>query len=229
MQPSELAAQIAEIVLWIGGIFVILAKYQEVLLFAWKVFQWLSTPIKCFIRWVKLARKLEKEIAENKSGIDSGRKEIDDVRQSIVDLSKFIKEKLSPNGGSSPIDAINRIETRQIVNEARHNALLDNSGQGVFFCSLNGQNTWVNRTYARFLGCGATELLGFGWKKFIQTHELERYTKVWKAAFEDGCEFEDIVEFIDIHHEKIKLAIIVTAIKNEKGATTSYIGQLSRV
>lgn len=72
-------------------------------------------------------------------------------------------------------------------------------------------------------------MLDFGWKKFICTSELDRYSKVWKAAFEDGSEFEDIVEFSDIHHAKIKLNIIVTAIKNEKNIVTSYVGQVSLV
>lgn len=229
MPAQELAAHITEIILGLSSAFLFIFKYRELLGFGWKVINWLLTPVKIVIRWIKLARKLEIEIAENKKDINLGRKEIDDVRVSIEALSKFVKEKLSPNGGSSPIDAINRIEGRQILNEARHNALLDNSENGIFFCDPSGKNTWVNRTYSRILGCGASELLDFGWKKFICTSELDRYSKVWKAAFEDGSEFEDIVEFSDIHHAKIKLNIIVTAIKNEKNIVTSYVGQVSLV
>jgi len=219
MLPEELATNITQIVVGLGGLFVLAAKYKDVLNFVWRLLVLLSKPIQCIWHWVKLARKIEAATTENKNEIESLRKE-------IAALSSFVKEKLSPNGGSSPIDAIKRIEDRQLASDARHNALLNDSKLGVFYCSLDGSNVWVNRTYARFIGCGVDELLGFGWKKFIRTDELERYNKIWKTAFHDGCEFEETVEFITVDHQKIRLHISVSVIKDAKGQTASYIGQI---
>lgn len=219
MLPEELATSITQIVVGLGGLFVLAAKYKDVLNFVWRLLVLLSKPIQCIWRWIKLARKIEAATTENKNEIESLRKE-------IAALSSFVKEKLSPNGGSSPIDAIKRIEDRQLASDARHNALLNDSKLGVFYCSLDGSNVWVNRTYARFIGCGVDELLGFGWKKFIRTDELERYNKIWKTAFKDGCEFEETVEFTSVDHQKIRLHISVSVIKDAKGNTASYIGQI---
>lgn len=219
MLPQDFAAHITEIIVSFGGLFVLAAKYKDVLSFVWQLVVLLTKPIQCVWRWIKLARKIEAATSENKSDIASLRKE-------IASLASFIKEKLSPNGGSSPIDAIKRIEDRQLASDARHNALLNDSKLGVFYCDLDGHNLWVNRTFARFIGCGVDELLGLGWKKFIRTDELERYNKVWKAAFHDGCEFEETVEFVTVEHQKIRLHISVSVIKDAKGNTASYIGQI---
>lgn len=202
------------------SLFGIVLKHKEVFAFLYKVGIILCRPIVGIWRWLKLEKKIEASSEENKAKIEG-------VEKAVSDLSVFVKEKLSPNSGSSPVDAIKRIEARQITYENRQLALLNDTKYGIFFCTTLGYNTWVNRTYARFLDCGASELLGFSWKRFIRTDELTRYTKVWSSAFNDGCEFEDTVDFTNAHGEKIGLHINVSVVQNEKGETTSYIGQLT--
>jgi PAS domain S-box-containing protein len=227
MDQQELISHIAQVIASGTAIFMLALKYRELVGFVWQCLTVLAKPFACFWRWIKLARKLELEMAENKAGIDLGRKEIDDVKKSVMDLTNFVRDKLTKNGGSSIFDAIKRIEERQMASDSRQSALLNDSKSGYFFCDSHGKNTWVNRTYARFLDCGANELLGFSWKRFIKTDELARYTKVWSSAFNDGCEFEDTVNFTNAHGEKIGLHISVSIVQNEKGETTSYIGQVT--
>lgn len=220
MDEQVAASHIAQIIGTLAAGFVFLAKYREVLSFFWRLLVLAAKPFQCFWRWVKLARKLESAQEKNESRFDS-------LEKSIKDLTLFVKEKLSPNGGSSPVDAIKRIENRQIASDARQAALLNDANDGIFYCDVNGRNSWVNRTFARFLGCGTNELLSLGWKKFIHTEELKRYHQVWSEAFADGCEFEDVVTFYDVENKPIKLKIAANAIQNEKGETVSYIGQVT--
>lgn len=219
MDQQVIASHIAEIIGGLTATFLFIAKYREVLGFGWKFLQLLAKPFQCFWRWIKLARKLETAQSKNDSRFDS-------IEKSIADLSFFVKRELSPNGGSSARDSLKRIEDRQITSDARHSALLNDSRNGVFYCDTHGRNTWVNRTFARFLGCGTNELLSYGWKKFIPTEELTRYSKIWETAFKDSCEFDSTVSFVDVHGHKVNLHISVNAIQNEKGETTSYIGQI---
>jgi len=227
MDQQELISHIAQVIASFTAVFMFIVKYREMLAFVWKVLGLLVKPFQCFWRWIKLARKLELEMAENKLAVDSGRKEIDDVKKSVIDLTNFVRDKLTKNGGSSIFDAIKRIEERQMASDSRQSALLNDSKNGYFFCDPHGKNTWTNRTYARFLDCGTNELLGFSWKKFIKTDELARYSKIWENAFQDGCEFEETVDFVNAHGEKVGLHISVSAVQNEKGETTSYIGQVT--
>lgn len=223
---QALISLITQIVLGASSLLMLVFKYRELAEFLWKVANWFFVPIRCFVRWVKLARKLEEEMIDNRNDIALGRKEIDDVRKSITELTAFVKNKLSPNGGSSIPDSIKRIENRQIALESKNNALLNDTRNGIFFSTLDGKNVWVNRTYARFLDCGTSELLNWGWKRFIKTEELARYSKIWEAAFRDGCEFEETVQFVNTHGGRINLHISVSAVQNEKGETVSYIGQV---
>lgn len=219
MSQQELTYNIAQIIGSSAAIFMAAAKYRELWGFAYKLICLLGKPFQCVWRWIKLARKIEAATSENKSDIESLRKE-------ISSLTAFVKEKLSPNGGSSPIDAIKRIENRQVLAEARSAAILNDSKCGIFFCDTLGCNTWANRTFARFLDCGTNELLGYGWKKFIRTEELTRYSKIWESAFKDGCEFDETVMFTTTHGGTVGLHISVSAVQNDKGETTSYIGQV---
>ncbi|MBV6514312.1 MAG: hypothetical protein FMNOHCHN_03918 [Ignavibacteriaceae bacterium] len=226
MVAQDFIAHVSQIVVGFGGLFVLLAKYKDVLSFLWKILVFLSKPVQGILRWVKLARKIENELEKSKAADILQKEEIKNIKSAVYDLSSFVKKELSPNGGSSTLDLIRRIEDRQILLERKSEAFLNENRYGFFCCDNEAHNLWVNRTYARFIGCGVDELLGFGWKKFIKTDELERYSKIWRTAFQDGCEFEETVEFINVDHQRIKLHISVSAIKDTKGNTASYIGQV---
>jgi len=217
---QEFIALVTNLVLGVSTVLLTVFKYRELLGFLWKMVKLLWKPIQCIINWIKLAQKIDSAQKENDIRVAN-------LENTLSDLSKFMKDKLNQNGGSSIFDAIKRIETRQIVIDSRQTALLNDSKLGVFFCDLHGRNTWVNKTYARFLDCGTNELIGFAWRKFIRTEELERYSKVWESAFRDGCEFEDTVEFINAHGHKVALHISVSSVMNELGLTNSYVGQVT--
>lgn len=217
---KEFISLITQLVLGVSTILLTIFKYREFLGFLWKVAKILWKPIQEVIDWIKLAYKIEAAQARNDS-------EILGLKETLNDLNKFVREKLSPNGGSSPIDAIRRIENRQIATESRQMALLNDSKLGFFFTDVHGRNNWVNRTFARFLDCGTNELIGFAWRKFIKTEELARYSRILEAAFKDGCEFEETVEFVNAHGNRVSLHISFSAVLNEKNETISYIGQVT--
>ncbi len=217
---QEFIALITQIVLGLSTVLLTIFKYRELLAFLWKMAKICWKPAQCVINWIKLARKLEKSQANNEERLFH-------VEGSVAELDKFVREKLNRNGGSSLADALKRIEQRQIASESRQEALLNDSKLGFFYCSLDGKNTWVNKTYARFLDCGTNELIGFAWRKFIRTEELARYSKILEAAFKDGCEFEETVEFVNAHGQRVSLHISFSAVLNEKNETISYIGQVT--
>lgn len=211
-----------EIISGIGGLFVLLLKYKDAIEFSIKAAKFLWKPFKWIAALVKMPFRLNDEAI-------AARERMDKVEVTINELTKFIKKELTYNGGSSTLDAIRRIENRIIEQEYAQNALLLDADHGVFRTDLDGRNKWVNRTYARFLGCGTSELIGYGWKRFIRTEELRRYNEVWQAAFKDGCEFEDTVEFHDVNNQNIKLKISTCPITDDKGRILSYVGTVTMI
>lgn len=209
-----------EIIMGASSLFVLAFRHRLILGFLFKICAKIYGWGKSFGQYIMLPLKLSKQQivdAEKSSKIEA----------TLNDLSEFIKQKLSYNGGSSLVDAIKRIEHRQIILEHSQSAFMLDTEEGLFRCDISGKNLWVNRTYARFLGCGTNELLGLGWKKFIKTPELTRYNGVWQTAFADGCEFEDVVEFTDVNHHTIHLKISASIIPDDKGGVIGYIGQVT--
>lgn len=211
-----------EIASGFGGLFVLLFKYRETIEFAVRIAKFLWKPFKWVMALIKMPFRLNDEAIAN-------RERMDKVEATINELNKFIKKELTYNGGSSTLDAIRRIENRIIEQEYAQNALLLDTDHGVFRTDLEGRNKWANRTYARFLGCGTGELLGYGWKRFIKTEELRRYNEVWQTAFKDGCEFEDVVEFHDVSNHPVNLKISTCPIIDDKGRILSFVGTVVMV
>lgn len=202
----------------ISALIIALWRYREVVKFFVGIGKALYSPIKKIVQWFKLAQKLENDNIEIF-------KNLSEINESLIKINSQLKT----NGGSTLLDKINRIETRMIVREHTDNALLQDDEKGIFRCDITGSNLWVNRTYARWLGCGTNELLSFGWRRFIDTDELEKYSKVWQAAFKDGCEFDYVVTYTDTQGDKIRLLIRATPITDDKNEVIGYIGQAEAV
>lgn len=199
----------------ISAFLVMLWRYKDVIAFFINAGRVFVAPIKRIVEWIKLARKLDGDSKVVRS-------DIEEIKKAL----KNIQYQLNPNGGSSLADKVARIEKHMIIREHAENALLLDSPKGIFRCDTEGSNEWVNRTYARWLGCGTNELLGLKWKRFIDTEELERYNKIWQAAFHDASEFDAVVAFRDTQGHKVNLKVSTTAIPDESGRIIGYIGQI---
>lgn len=146
----------------------------------------------------------------------------------IEEIEKLCRE-LEPNHGSSIKDAIHRIEARLMLIEARNDALLSDHSFGIFHCDKSGSNLYVNRTYSRMLAASSEDLLGFGWKNFIEDAELERYDKEWKEAFEDGREFKGKLVFTTSDGRHVRTSIKTYVLHDLSNSVIGYLGLVSNL
>ncbi len=105
------------------------------------------------------------------------------VRKGLESVERVAKE-VYPNGGSSLRDRIDSIDSRLTFMEARDNVMLDDNPTALFISDVEGQNSYVNRTYCRLLNCGKDDLERQNWKNFIAEEKLEAYEELWKPAFQ---------------------------------------------
>ena len=224
MDQQVIAQHLVEIVSGVGGLFFLAFKYREAIEFGIKAAKLLWKPFHWVAELAKMPFRLNEQAILAQKRIDQIESLVSDLIKDFAEMSKFVKKELTYNGGSSTRDAIGRLEKLMREQEFAQNALMQDSECGLFKCSKDGKNMWVNRTYARYLGCGTGELLGLGWKRFIRTEELRRYNDVWQNAFKDGCEFEDVVEFVNTHGQAVSLKIFALPIIDEKGNAVSYVG-----
>lgn len=59
-----------------------------------------------------------------------------------------------------------------------------------FICDNDGRNINVNTAYARLVGCGRDELLGFGYKRFIPNNINSGYIEEFDSASKQHRSFE---------------------------------------
>ena len=59
-----------------------------------------------------------------------------------------------------------------------------------FICDNDGRNLNVNTSYARLVGCGRDELLGFGYQRFIPSNINPGYVAEFDSAAEQHRSFE---------------------------------------
>ena len=99
---------------------------------------------------------------------------------SLVKDVRWIIADLRPNSGSSLRDAVDRIEERLVTMERTNEVMYQDGPIALFRCTPDGRNTDVNRTYCRFLKCTKEELLGYGWRNFIEDRLNQSGDDVWK-------------------------------------------------
>lgn len=134
---------------------------------------------------------------------------------------------LLPEAGSLA-NCLKNIEERIVSHENLLRAFLRDYQHGYFRCDLEGRNTEVNRTYARWLEVGEDELLGHGWRGFLSGSSVrENYDKEWTDAFEDGREVEFEIEYRTSKFELKKFKVRAYPIHDVGGGPREYFGILT--
>lgn len=154
--------------------------------------------------------------------------------ETVAKIDEIYKE-VKPNGGSSIKDGIQRLEDTilsvdekiTIIQETQ-DAFREDGPVGVFECSVEGENSYVNRTYAKWLGASKSDLMGFGWKNYLASFSLkEDYDNEWKQAFQEGREVQFPIAFKKASTgEKFFCDIHAYPITNQEGVVEKYLGIL---
>jgi len=86
-----------------------------------------------------------------------------------------IKKEVTPNGGSSIKDVINRIEKRQIMIDKRTKAIFYNLENSIFEVDQDGNILWANQSFHEAMG--TKNLKGLDWVSIIDESERESFLK----------------------------------------------------
>lgn len=150
--------------------------------------------------------------------------------------TETIYKEIIPNSGSSIKDVIQRLDSRTIKIEEKINimqgiqdAIREDGPIGLFECSEEGENYYVNRTYARWLGCSKSDLMGFGWRNFLDSFALkDEYDNEWKQAFKEHREVRFPIAYKNGKGDSFFCDVRAYPIKNPSGNLINYLGILSR-
>ena len=135
----------------------------------------------------------------------------------LADDVSRISYQISPNGGGSLRDAVDRSElamnaARETLdgqdkvlasikrdlglNTAFARFQSDTSDELTFYASPDGQNDYASAAYQRFLGVGERELRGYGWKNYIAPEESALYLADQETCIRERRKFQRRVNMV---------------------------------
>jgi PAS domain S-box-containing protein len=149
---------------------------------------------------------------------------------------KGIRYYVSPNGGGSLMDMTHRMETalHAVTNQLEllsQTVVAENdTDESVarFHCSPDGQNIYVNQTYARWLGVGKVELLGWNFLNVIHPEDVARVQTHWAQCRAEHRQYRVTHRVIASNGEVLALAVTCTPIPEEEPAVR-WVGYARKV
>lgn len=176
-----------------------------------------------------------KRLAEWKTfwrGVLDGLRSIPELEADV----KGIRYYVAPNGGGSLMDSVKRTEaavgtlTEQVDLMTRTMWAENDSDDeiGRFHCSAAGENTYVNQLYARWLGVGKAELMGWNYLNFVHPSDVDRVRQHWETCRSENRQYRIRNRMVAADGEIIEVEVIATPIP-ETAPIKRWIGSIRRL
>ncbi|MGH8073668.1 MAG: PAS domain-containing protein [Lysobacter sp.] len=155
--------------------------------------------------WLFFRKKLRRWWAPYRAGFE-GMSEVPALRSDVADVRKSI--------GMLAM----QVRARGDVNIE----------QAEFEADATGANTYANLTYARWLGVGKAELLGWNWVNFLHPEDRLAVRREWDSCREEHRVYSMRYRMIDADGEEFTVDAIATPIP-EAPPAKQWLGVIRRV
>lgn len=96
-----------------------------------------------------------------------------------------------------------------------------------FESDSSGANTYVNLTFARWLGVGKAELLGWGWVNYVHPDDRVRVRREWDSCRAEHRKYDIRFRLLDAGGEAFSVYVLATPIP-EAPPAKQWIGVIRR-
>lgn len=162
--------------------------------------------------WLAFRKKLKRWWRPYRAGID-GMSELPMMREAVEQSRKdmhLLRKEVALVGL--------QIKARADINIAN----------AEFECDAMGALTYASRTYARWLGVGKQDLLGWGWVNYIHPDDRLKVRQEWDLCRAEHRVYSQRCRMIDADGEDFTVETIVTPIPDLSPAK-QWIGVIRRV
>ncbi|BBL59037.1 EAL domain-containing protein [Methylomonas koyamae] len=127
-------------------------------------------------------------------------------------------------GISRDVTERKRFEQRLADSEARYRALSELLPQMVWTATADGALDYTNDWVIEYFGCGAEQLAGAGWQKYVHPEDLPAVSACWRQAVESGSVYE--AELRLRHHSGRYFYHLARAVphRDSQGAIAKWYG-----
>lgn len=176
-----------------------------------------------------------KRLAEWKKfwrGVLDGLRSIPELKADV----KGIRYYVAPNGGGSLMDSVKRTEAAvgtlgEQVDLMTQTMWAENDSDdeiGRFHCNAAGENTYVNQLYARWLGVGKSELMGWKHLNFVHPSDVDRVRRHWETCRSENRQYRIRHHMVAADGEIIEVEVTATPIP-EAAPIKRWIGSIRRL
>lgn len=103
---------------------------------------------------------------------------------------KLLLAQVTPNGGTSLRDSVNRIEHHVGELTAVNEAVQQLSRKPMFKTDAEGSCIWINAACTLVTGKGIEDLKGWGWLSVIHPDDKDYVEEEWQCAVKDKRRFD---------------------------------------
>jgi PAS domain S-box-containing protein len=143
---------------------------------------------------------------------------------------KRVEEQVHTNSGGSMMDSVKRIECnlgelhedhrtlsmKFDLAEVRQGFLMRAQGLAYFETDRTGANSYVSpQFYHDILGATEEELMGQGWRNFMDPHDIEEFECEWVRAFQHRIRVEFDLPMLHAGGQKIWVRVILEPVGPE--------------
>lgn len=128
-----------------------------------------------------------------------------------------IYDELTPNGGGSIKDVVNRIEALQL-------ASLQLTGKAYWLSDPDGKCTYASTRLAALMGFHADQALGWGWVSAVALECREPVRLEWCSAVKDRREFH--MKYVYVHPDGSRVPVTGHAIPVIHAQTRVVVGMI---
>lgn len=176
-----------------------------------------------------------KRLAEWKTfwrGVLDGLRSIPELQADVKGICYYV----APNGGGSLMDTVKRTEAAISVLSEQVDLIVQtmwaendsDENVGRFYCNAAGEVTYANQIYARWLGVGKAELMGWKYLNFVHPNDVDRVRRHWETCRSEHRQYRLRYRMVATDGEIIGVEVIATPIP-ESAPTKRWIGTIRRI
>ena len=176
-----------------------------------------------------------KRLAEGRKfwhGVLDGLRSIPELKADVRGICYYV----APNGGGSLMDSVKRTEAAvsalgEQVDLMTQTMWAENDSDdevGRFHCNAAGEITYVNQIYARWLGVGKPELMGWNYLNFVHSDDVDRVRRHWEVCRSERRQYHLRHRMTAVDGELIEVEVVATPIP-ESAPAKRWIGNVRRI
>jgi len=136
----------------------------------------------------------------------------------------FIVEQFSPNGGSTLKDSLNRIESKQVIDEVMAVYFVNALEAPMFKTDAIGACTWASKSYLKITGKSLEDTLGWGWLSSIHRADEKDVRNELMSAIRDKRAFQSKYRVVTEEGETLNI-ISKTTPSIFNGEIVAWVGE----